>query len=232
MLREEVQAPLHQPASPEKASEDYYISPLSTRSTATSPPPSWAEHQPVRKPACGKGNGGTRTMRACVICRAGVLGGSLCDDFGGSDHAHHKGQPWASAPCHGAIQSFQRRRRHHAAILRSSHPVITTCDAVRRLGLAVVMDAQKKQKAKSNRMCSVPQCSNRAVAGEISLHVFPRDKKLRKLWAAKMRIGKKVTGEMYVCSEHFKQEDYFWSHLGGSLRLRAPSPSMRIRKLW
>ncbi|KAH6928767.1 hypothetical protein HPB50_019467 [Hyalomma asiaticum] len=28
-----------------------------------------------------------------------------------------------------------------------------------------------------------------------------------------MRIGKKVTGEMYVCSEHFKQEDYFWSHL-------------------
>ncbi|KAH6926712.1 hypothetical protein HPB50_021231 [Hyalomma asiaticum] len=29
-----------------------------------------------------------------------------------------------------------------------------------------------------------------------------------------MRIGKKVTGEMYVCSEHFKQEDYFWSHLG------------------
>lgn len=31
--------------------------------------------------------------------------------------------------------------------------------------------------------------------------------------AAKMHISKKVTGEMYVCSEHFKQDDYFWSHL-------------------
>ncbi|KAL1415988.1 hypothetical protein MTO96_028417 [Rhipicephalus appendiculatus] len=76
------------------------------------------------------------------------------------------------------------------------------------------MDASKKKKPNSNRMCSVPQCSDRAVAGDVSLHVFPRDKKLRKLWAAKMRIGKKVTGEMYACSEHFRQDDYFWSHLG------------------
>ncbi|KAL1442655.1 hypothetical protein MTO96_030680 [Rhipicephalus appendiculatus] len=78
------------------------------------------------------------------------------------------------------------------------------------------MDASEKKKSNSNRMCSVPQCSNRAVAGEVSLHVFPRDKKLRKLWEAKMRIGKKVTGEMYACSEHFRQDDYFWSHLGAS----------------
>ncbi|XP_049524638.1 uncharacterized protein LOC125946177 isoform X3 [Dermacentor silvarum] len=84
------------------------------------------------------------------------------------------------------------------------------------------MDAPKRKKANSNRMCSEPQCKNRAVAGEVSLHVFPRHKKLRKLWAARMRIGKEVTGEMYVCNEHFKQEDYFWSNLDGSLKPRLP----------
>ncbi|XP_049520522.1 uncharacterized protein LOC125944236 [Dermacentor silvarum] len=49
-----------------------------------------------------------------------------------------------------------------------------------------------------------------------------------------MRIGKEVTGDMYVCSEHFKQEDYFWSHFDGSLKPRLPRlkkgavPSLKI----
>lgn len=72
----------------------------------------------------------------------------------------------------------------------------------------------RTRKWNSNRICSVPQCTNRTVVGEISLHKFPKNKKLRALWAVKLRIGKEVSDNMVACSEHFKKEDYFWSHLG------------------
>ncbi|XP_037507363.2 peroxynitrite isomerase THAP4 [Rhipicephalus sanguineus] len=68
-------------------------------------------------------------------------------------------------------------------------------------------------RAKSNRMCSVPQCTNRAIFGKVSLHRFPKEKKRRKLWTIKLRIGKQVSKEMVVCSEHFNKDDFFWGHL-------------------
>ncbi|XP_054917124.1 uncharacterized protein [Dermacentor andersoni] len=61
-------------------------------------------------------------------------------------------------------------------------------------------------------MCSVPQCTNHAILGKVSLHHFPKKKKPRTLRAIKLRIGKQVSEEMVVCSEHFN-EDFFWGHL-------------------
>lgn len=63
-------------------------------------------------------------------------------------------------------------------------------------------------------MCSVPQCKNRAVTNKISLHSFPRDDRLKKEWTVKLRIGKPVTPAMVVCSEHFVNNDFFWSGTG------------------
>ncbi|KAH7952020.1 hypothetical protein HPB52_016886 [Rhipicephalus sanguineus] len=62
-------------------------------------------------------------------------------------------------------------------------------------------------------MCCVPQCTNRAVKDEISLHSFPLDARLKKEWVVKLRIGKPVTPPMKVCSAHFISEDFFWSSI-------------------
>ncbi|KAH9359900.1 hypothetical protein HPB48_000015 [Haemaphysalis longicornis] len=70
------------------------------------------------------------------------------------------------------------------------------------------------RKFSSNRICSVPQCKNRAVANKISLHSFPRDDRLKKAWTVILRIGKLVTPAMVVCSEHFVNNDFFWSGTG------------------
>ncbi|XP_077548825.1 uncharacterized protein LOC144162238 [Haemaphysalis longicornis] len=67
------------------------------------------------------------------------------------------------------------------------------------------------KKFNSNRMCCVPQCTNRAVPNEISLHSFPDDPQMKKEWVVKLRIGKPVTPPMRVCSVHFVASDFFWS---------------------
>ncbi|KAH8032863.1 hypothetical protein HPB51_003246 [Rhipicephalus microplus] len=63
-------------------------------------------------------------------------------------------------------------------------------------------------------MCCVPQCTNRAVKEEISLHSFPLDVRLKKEWVVKLRIGKPVTPPMKFCSAHFVTEDFLWSSIG------------------
>ncbi|CAN7995451.1 unnamed protein product [Ixodes hexagonus] len=63
-------------------------------------------------------------------------------------------------------------------------------------------------------MCCVPQCTNRAVEGTISLHSFPLDKRLKKAWLIKLRMGKPVTATMRVCSCHFAERDFFWNTTG------------------
>ncbi|KAH7955381.1 hypothetical protein HPB52_000803 [Rhipicephalus sanguineus] len=45
-------------------------------------------------------------------------------------------------------------------------------------------------------MCCVPQCTNRAVKDEISLHSFPLDARFKKEWVVNLRIGKPVTTPM------------------------------------
>ena len=64
------------------------------------------------------------------------------------------------------------------------------------------------RKSTSNKYCSVPGCYSKTKTGEISLHLFPKDKHLRKQWQTRLRFGKKVTDSMPVCSLHFKKEDF------------------------
>uniref|UniRef100_A0A6P7FBV9 Uncharacterized protein LOC114328444 n=1 Tax=Diabrotica virgifera virgifera TaxID=50390 RepID=A0A6P7FBV9_DIAVI len=59
---------------------------------------------------------------------------------------------------------------------------------------------------KSNRYCSVPQCQSRS-SEDISLFLFPKLKKLQKRWTDVLKIGKKVSPYMYVCSLHFLSSD-------------------------
>lgn len=70
-----------------------------------------------------------------------------------------------------------------------------------------------KVKFLSNKMCSVPQCDNRAMKGSISLHSFPSDARLKKVWQTKLRIGRPITPYMRVCSCHFTRSDFSWTTL-------------------
>ncbi|XP_065301302.1 uncharacterized protein [Dermacentor albipictus] len=65
----------------------------------------------------------------------------------------------------------------------------------------------------SNRICSVPHCTNRAVNGETSLHAFPPDAARKEEWCARLRICKPVTPAMRVCSAHFVASDFFWGNV-------------------
>ncbi|XP_075528452.1 uncharacterized protein LOC142560333 isoform X1 [Dermacentor variabilis] len=65
----------------------------------------------------------------------------------------------------------------------------------------------------SNRICSVPHCTNRAVNGETSLHAFPLDAAKKEEWCARLRICKPVTPAMRVCSAHFVASDFFWGNV-------------------
>ncbi|XP_049514398.1 uncharacterized protein LOC119432728 isoform X2 [Dermacentor silvarum] len=69
------------------------------------------------------------------------------------------------------------------------------------------------RKFNSNRICSVPHCTNRAVNGETSLHSFPPDAAKKEEWCARLRICKPVTPAMRVCSAHFVAGDFFWSNV-------------------
>ncbi|KAL1510059.1 hypothetical protein ABEB36_004714 [Hypothenemus hampei] len=60
---------------------------------------------------------------------------------------------------------------------------------------------------KSGRCCSVPQCKSKYTS-QISLFLFPSDKRLQKKWAQALRIGKKITKYMYVCNSHFVKSDF------------------------
>uniref|UniRef100_A0A6P7GPN9 Uncharacterized protein LOC114339301 n=1 Tax=Diabrotica virgifera virgifera TaxID=50390 RepID=A0A6P7GPN9_DIAVI len=60
----------------------------------------------------------------------------------------------------------------------------------------------------SKSYCSVPQCSS-YWNPQISLHRFPLDENMRKLWQSVLRIGKPITKGMTVCSLHFTENDYF-----------------------
>lgn len=71
----------------------------------------------------------------------------------------------------------------------------------------------KIRKFNSNRICSVPQCTNHAVNGETSLHSFPLDAPKKEEWCARLRICKPVTPAMRVCSAHFVAGDFFWSNV-------------------
>ena len=58
--------------------------------------------------------------------------------------------------------------------------------------LATKMDGtMPARKSTSNKYCFVPGCYSKTKTGEISLHLFPKDKHLRKQWKIRLRIRKK-----------------------------------------
>lgn len=64
---------------------------------------------------------------------------------------------------------------------------------------------------KSNQFCSVFGCNSRSRRNpELRFHNFPNECEhtRRAQWEHNLRIGKKLTKYMMVCSLHFNREDY------------------------
>ena len=59
----------------------------------------------------------------------------------------------------------------------------------------------------SRRYCSVPQCKSYACK-EVSLPYFPKKPQLQKEWQIALKIGKKISKYISVCSLHFKKSDF------------------------
>ncbi|XP_071791524.1 uncharacterized protein [Asterias amurensis] len=79
----------------------------------------------------------------------------------------------------------------------------------------------------SAKHCSVPHCvSNRKrSAADISFHMFPKDEDLREEWILKIKSNegssyKEISETGFVCSKHFKKEDFAWSAAGTRKRLK------------
>lgn len=73
------------------------------------------------------------------------------------------------------------------------------------------------QPNKASRRCCVSQCKTNP--GETnSLHRFPsRDKNLYEKWLTVLKIAQPAK-EMYVCSKHFREDDFFTGWLGNVFR--------------
>lgn len=90
--------------------------------------------------------------------------------------------------------------------------------------------------SKSKNNCCVPQCSATYIKNKtISLHKFPTySKVLFQKWVVKLKIGKRVTQHMKVCSLHFRDEDFILKeHLNRRARLKksaVPSMNLPLRK--
>jgi len=66
---------------------------------------------------------------------------------------------------------------------------------------------------KSNQFCSVFGCNSRSRRNpDLKFHTFPSENEKNRLtkWINALRIGKKVSKHMVVCSFHFKRDDYFY----------------------
>lgn len=70
-----------------------------------------------------------------------------------------------------------------------------------------MQSVHKTVDTKSRKICSVPQCSSYCTA-DVSLHAFPKDPKLCKIWQNILKIGKPITKYMLVCSLHFTENDF------------------------
>lgn len=65
---------------------------------------------------------------------------------------------------------------------------------------------------KGIRLCRVPECKKlEDETVNTSLHLFPKNEKLKKLWAIKCRIGVKIPSYFAICNHHFKKSDFYSS---------------------
>uniref|UniRef100_A0A147BDZ2 THAP-type domain-containing protein n=1 Tax=Ixodes ricinus TaxID=34613 RepID=A0A147BDZ2_IXORI len=58
--------------------------------------------------------------------------------------------------------------------------------------------------------CSVPQCNTYHGEQGVSFYYYPTDKKLRKEWLIKLKMGKPNTRSSRVCSKHFTESDFVY----------------------
>lgn len=74
----------------------------------------------------------------------------------------------------------------------------------------------RKNSRLSNRVCSLSNCKSR-ISQDVSLHMFPYNKKLRTKWFQALKKTEISTQEkkyLYVCSKHFSKTDYFLPSAG------------------
>lgn len=58
--------------------------------------------------------------------------------------------------------------------------------------------------------CSVPQCNTYHGEQGVSFYYYPTDKKLRKEWLIKLKMGKPNSRSSRVCSKHFTESDFVY----------------------
>lgn len=63
-----------------------------------------------------------------------------------------------------------------------------------------------KSDKSTSRHCSVPRCNSRQANG-ISYHKLPTENRQRDEWIQLLKLGKNIKNA-FVCSLHFKKEDY------------------------
>lgn len=60
------------------------------------------------------------------------------------------------------------------------------------------------------KLCRVPGCKKLEQPDlKTSLHLFPKDKKLRKEWAIKCRIAVDIKEYFTICNHHFKETEFY-----------------------
>ncbi|CAG9822116.1 unnamed protein product [Phaedon cochleariae] len=89
----------------------------------------------------------------------------------------------------------------------------------------------KTKNTKSRKSCSVPQCSSYCT-DSVSLHKFSLwNPKLCKRWRNLLKIGKPITNNMYVCSEHFLPRDFTSFNKTLTEGSSTGKPRQRIKKI-
>ncbi|XP_040078088.3 uncharacterized protein LOC120849882 [Ixodes scapularis] len=58
--------------------------------------------------------------------------------------------------------------------------------------------------------CSVPQCNTYHGETGASFYYYPRDRKVRKEWLTKLKMGKTNSKSSRVCSKHFDESDFVY----------------------
>lgn len=67
----------------------------------------------------------------------------------------------------------------------------------------------KSTKTQQVYKCCVPGCDIKSIENGISFHRFPTAAIIRERWVESCNITSKIGNKSFVCSSHFKDEDYW-----------------------
>ncbi|KAG5865124.1 hypothetical protein JTB14_007301 [Gonioctena quinquepunctata] len=93
---------------------------------------------------------------------------------------------------------------------QDSKPKVVTLSAIQTDSIIVKTDDPSEGEAnvlRGRRYCSVPGC-NTFKSRESTLHLFPKQEKLREKWRKALRTQMHITKYMGVCSKHFTKRDF------------------------